>query len=143
MERRSLTWRSREIINVMRRRACKHFVHAASIWRGQGARELGYRYKPLYSGGEDKKNGVGVILELEIKKKVVDVMRHLVLTSGIKTGDTGTDFQSMWFRFMHHRGRHARLRGQLNEDLEALIRTILSIEQLLEVKLPRTWIWPL
>lgn len=55
MERGSLTWRSREIISVMRRRACKHFVHAASIWTGQGARELGYRYKPLYSGAKIKK----------------------------------------------------------------------------------------
>jgi len=30
----------------------------------------------LYSEGKDKKNGIGVILEIEMNEKVVDVMRH-------------------------------------------------------------------
>lgn len=29
-----------------------------------------------YNGDEDKKNGVGSILDLEMKEKVVDVTRH-------------------------------------------------------------------
>src|SRR6218665_1892608 len=45
-------------------------------WKGQGARELGEGYKLLYSGGTDKKYGVGVILDQEMKEKVVDVTRH-------------------------------------------------------------------
>jgi hypothetical protein len=39
------------------------------------ARELGEGYKILYSGEKSSRNGVGVILSLEFKEKVVEVSR--------------------------------------------------------------------
>lgn len=44
--------------------------------KGQGAKELGDRYKLLCSGGEDTKNGVGVIVNPEIKNRMVDAWKE-------------------------------------------------------------------
>lgn len=55
MERGSLTWRSREIISVMRRRACKHFVHAASIWTGREPENWGIDTNHCIVGAKIKK----------------------------------------------------------------------------------------
>ena len=44
-------------------------------WPGKSARELGEGYKILYSGEKSSRNGVGVILSLEFKEKVVEVSR--------------------------------------------------------------------
>jgi len=40
------------------------------------AREIGEGYKLFYSGGREGRNGVGIILNEELKQQVVDVSRE-------------------------------------------------------------------
>jgi hypothetical protein len=72
----SLTGKSREIVDVMQRRKINVMCIQEVKWTGQSAREIGDGYKVLYSGGKSKKNGVGVILDPELKSEVIDVTRH-------------------------------------------------------------------
>ena len=44
-------------------------------WTGKSKRELGEGFKNLYSGEKSSRNGVGVILNPELKEKVVEVSR--------------------------------------------------------------------
>ena len=44
-------------------------------WTGKSAREFGEGFKILHSREKSSRNGVGVILSLEFKKKVVEVSR--------------------------------------------------------------------
>jgi len=72
----SLTGKSREIVGVMQRSKINVMCIQEVKTTGPSAREIGDSYKVLYSGGKSKKNGVGVILDPELKSEVIDVKRH-------------------------------------------------------------------
>jgi len=65
----SLTGRSREIVDVMQMRKICIMCVQETKWMGKRAKELGDGYKIIYSGGKQKKNGVGVILDPGSKTK--------------------------------------------------------------------------
>jgi len=44
-------------------------------WKREKAKEIGDRYKIIYSGKTNTRNDVGVIMDKEMKSKVVDVVR--------------------------------------------------------------------
>ena len=44
-------------------------------WTGNSARELGDSYKIFYSGERSKQNGFEIILNAELKAKVIEVDR--------------------------------------------------------------------
>jgi len=45
-------------------------------WKGEKAKEIGDGYKKIYSGKTSSRNGVRVIMDNEMKSKVVDVVRN-------------------------------------------------------------------
>ena len=70
-----MTGKGRELVDVMMRREIDVMCVQETRWKGKSARELGEGYKIFYSGENDGKNGVGVILSSTMKSKVVDVQR--------------------------------------------------------------------
>ena len=71
----TLTGKSRELAEVLKKRR----VHVACIqetkWKGSKAREIGEGYKLFYHGTTAQRNGVGIVLNEELKTKVVEVKR--------------------------------------------------------------------
>src|SRR6218665_2704841 len=72
----SLTGKAREIVDVMQRRKINILCLQEMKWIGESAREIGDGYKLIYNGGKQRRNGVGVILDPELKEAVADVIRH-------------------------------------------------------------------
>ena len=69
----SMTGRSREIVDLMQRRKMNVLCTQETRWKGAKAREVGEGYKLYYYGVENKRNGIGIILEKELVEQVVEV----------------------------------------------------------------------
>ena len=71
----TMTGKSREIVEVMKKRrvdvACVQEVR----WKGERAREVGEGYKIYYVGEQSGRNGVGVIVNCSLVVSVVEVKR--------------------------------------------------------------------
>ena len=72
----SMTGRSREVADVMKRRKINILCVQETRWHGNKARELGDGYKLFYSAAnKEGRGGVGVVLDAEWKKHLVNVNR--------------------------------------------------------------------
>jgi Endonuclease/Exonuclease/phosphatase family. len=72
----SMTGRGREVADLMRRRRIQILCVQETSWRGDKAKELGDGSKLIYSGANDSgRNGVGIILDEDMKTKVTSVNR--------------------------------------------------------------------
>ena len=71
----SLTGRGMELVDCMKRRRIDILCIQETRWRGSGAKALGDDYKLLYSGGKEKKKGVGIIVGEDIKERIIEVSR--------------------------------------------------------------------
>ncbi|XP_063613540.1 craniofacial development protein 2-like [Penaeus indicus] len=71
----TMTGRSREIAETMKQRKVKILCVQEVRWRDGGVREIGEGYKLYYSGSRTGRNGVGIILDEELKQRVAEVQR--------------------------------------------------------------------
>nr|GFD04844.1 hypothetical protein [Tanacetum cinerariifolium] len=71
----TLTGRSRELAEVLKRRRVNICCVQETKWKGEKAKEIGEGYKIIYSGRTSTRNGVGVILDEDMKINVVEVDR--------------------------------------------------------------------
>ncbi|XP_063592172.1 craniofacial development protein 2-like [Penaeus indicus] len=71
----TMTGRSREIAETLKQRKVKILCVQEVRWRGSGVREIGEGYKLYYSGNRTGRNGVGIIVDKELKQRVVEVQR--------------------------------------------------------------------
>ena len=71
----TLTGRSRELAEVLKRRNVNICCVQETKWKGERVSEIGVGYKIIYSGRTSTRNGVGVILDEEMKGKMVEVIR--------------------------------------------------------------------
>ncbi|XP_045452741.1 craniofacial development protein 2-like [Melitaea cinxia] len=70
-----MTGRGRELADVLERRRINIACLQETKWKGQTAREIGAGCKFYYCGCDGKRNGVGIVLDRELKNKVMDVKR--------------------------------------------------------------------
>uniref|UniRef100_A0A8D8YAF2 Craniofacial development protein 2 n=3 Tax=Cacopsylla melanoneura TaxID=428564 RepID=A0A8D8YAF2_9HEMI len=72
----SMTGRGRELVDVMQRRRLSVLCVQETRWSGNKAVELGEGYKLFYSSANSsQRNGVGIILDRELKEEVCEVDR--------------------------------------------------------------------
>ena len=72
----SLTGRGGEVVEMMKRRVMNVLCIQETRWKGNSARELGEGFKVFYAGERSGRNGVGVVLDAELKECVVEVVRR-------------------------------------------------------------------
>lgn len=73
----SMTGKGREIADLMARRRIQILCVQETRWKGNKAKELGDGFKLFYSGNNNNgRNGVGIVLDNELKKKVMCVNRR-------------------------------------------------------------------
>ncbi|XP_028042510.1 craniofacial development protein 2-like, partial [Bombyx mandarina] len=73
----SMTGKGRELVDVLKRRRINIACLQETRWKGAKAREIGEGYKLYYSGSEGRRNGVGVVLDKDLK----DCVAHVIRTS--------------------------------------------------------------
>ena len=72
----SMTAKGREVADLMARRRINILCVQETRWKGNKAKELGDGYKLIYSGTDERgRNGVGVVLDQDIKEQIVEVER--------------------------------------------------------------------
>ena len=71
----SMTGKSMEIVDVMKRRRIDVLCVQETKWKGNRAREIGEGYKLIYYGTDTRRNGVGIICSREEKENVIEVRR--------------------------------------------------------------------
>ena len=71
----TLTSKSRELVDIMKRRKINIACLQETKWKGDKAKEIGEGYKLYFIGKERNRNGVGIIVDNVLKDKVVQVRR--------------------------------------------------------------------
>ena len=72
---RTLTGKSMELVNVMKRRRVSVAYLQETKWKRDKAKELANGYKLFYAGKNTTKNGVGIVVDKDLKEKIVWVKR--------------------------------------------------------------------
>ena len=62
-----------EVVEMMKRRKMEVLCVQETKWRGDRARKMAEGYKMLHAGGDGRSNGIGIIVNDEISKEVVQV----------------------------------------------------------------------
>ncbi|XP_047502956.1 uncharacterized protein LOC125048336 [Penaeus chinensis] len=85
----SMTSRGHELVDLMERIKVKAICLQETKWKGSKTRELGIGYKLFYVGEDGRRNGVGIVLDDELKKGVVDVRRpsHRIIWLKVEIGE--------------------------------------------------------
>jgi len=72
----TMTGKAMETVDLMTRRRLNILCVQETRWKGKKARELGNGYKLFYCGAHTKRNGVGIVLNEDLKKNVLAVNRE-------------------------------------------------------------------
>ena len=71
----TLTGKGAELVDLMKRRKISILCLQETRWKGAKAREMRREYKLYYNGSDGCRNGVGIMLEPELKERVIEVSR--------------------------------------------------------------------
>ena len=72
----TMTGKGRELVEVCKRRSLDILCVQETKWGGNSSRQLGDKYRIIYSGESNNRNGVGKILSPHLSEQVVQVDRH-------------------------------------------------------------------
>ncbi|XP_063615696.1 craniofacial development protein 2-like [Penaeus indicus] len=72
----TMTGRGKETVDMMERRSINILCVQETKWKGAKAREMGNGYKMYYVGHDTRRNGVGIVLDPEMKEGVLQVHRE-------------------------------------------------------------------
>ena len=64
-----------EVVEMTKRRKMEVLCVQETKWKGDRARNMAEGYKKLHAGGDGRSNGVGIIVNADISKEVVRVVR--------------------------------------------------------------------
>ncbi|GFS06054.1 retrovirus-related Pol polyprotein LINE-1 [Elysia marginata] len=72
----TMTGKGRELVEVCKRRSLDILCVQETKCGGNSSRQLGHRYRIIYSGESNNRNGVGIILSPHLSEQVVQVDRQ-------------------------------------------------------------------
>ncbi|XP_063592165.1 craniofacial development protein 2-like [Penaeus indicus] len=136
-EWRCATWnigtmngRSREIAETLKQRKVKILCVQEVRWRGGGVIEIGEGYKLYYSGNRTGRNGVGIILDEELKQRVVEVQRpsDRLMTIKVLAGKSLVNIVSGYTQQI---GCEDQEEEEFREQLEQSVREIPEEEEII------------
>ncbi|CAH9115852.1 unnamed protein product [Cuscuta epithymum] len=126
----SLTGRSSEVVEVMRRRNISIMCVQETKWVGEKAREINPGgFKLWYSGRDKTRNGVGIIVARDYVEDVVEVFRKNDRIMSIKLVMRG-EIVSVISAYAPQVGLDASTTQQFWEDLEEVVRRVPRGEKL-------------
>ncbi|XP_063611353.1 craniofacial development protein 2-like [Penaeus indicus] len=125
-----MTGRSREIAETMKQRKVKILCVQEVRWKGGGVREIGEGYKLYYSGSRPGGNGVGIILDEELKQRVVEVQRPSDRLMSIKVL-AGKSLINIVSSYAPQIGCEDQEKEEFREQLEQSVREIPKEEEII------------
>ncbi|XP_061727718.1 craniofacial development protein 2-like [Cydia pomonella] len=70
-----MTGRSQELSEILNRRHINICCVQELKWKGSKSRDIGYNYQLLYNGSSTTRNGIGVILDENLKNRIIQINR--------------------------------------------------------------------
>lgn len=125
----SMTGRGQEIVDLMERRRINIMCVQETKWKGCKAKEIGNGFKLFYNGSDGKRNGVGIILNDDIKKGVFTVKRRSDRIIW-KRVDLEGEIVNIMSAYAPQMGCDEEEKTQFREDLEEDLREIPESERL-------------
>ncbi|XP_045454524.1 craniofacial development protein 2-like [Melitaea cinxia] len=125
----TMTGRGRELADVLERRRINIACLQETKWKGQRAREIGAGYKFYYCGCDGKRNGVGIVLDRELKNKVTDVNRvnDRVIVVRLLMEDSVLNIVSV---YAPQTGCDDSMKERFWEDFDAVIMRVPECEEI-------------
>ncbi|CAG4965439.1 unnamed protein product [Colias eurytheme] len=71
----SLTGRCQELAKVLQRRDINACCIQETKWKGSKSRDIGLGYQLIYHGVKNSQNGVGIVLDCNLKHRIINVDR--------------------------------------------------------------------
>ncbi|XP_069993537.1 craniofacial development protein 2-like [Penaeus vannamei] len=124
-----MTGRGQEIVELMERRRINITFVQETKWKGCKAKEIGNGFKLFYNGSNGKRNGVGIILNDDIKKGVLSVKRRSDRIIWMKV-DLEGEIVNIMSAYAPQMGCDEEEKTQFWEDLEEDLREIPESERL-------------
>jgi len=127
----TLTGRSAEVVEVMKRRRIHVMCLEETKWIGEKARELTpWGYKLWYTGRIRGRNGVGIVIDKEYIDDVVDVSRKSDRIMSIKLV-VGEEVVTIVSAYAPQGGLDATARGEFWDNLEEVVQGVPPSEKLI------------
>ncbi|GFS27372.1 endonuclease-reverse transcriptase HmRTE-e01 [Elysia marginata] len=115
--------KGRELVEVCKRRSLDILCVQETKWGGNSSRQLGDRYRIIYSGVSNNKNGVGIILSPHLSEQVVQVDRHSDRLMKVKLNSVG-QMINIISAYAPQVGEKEVNKEELTKDLECMIDSI-------------------
>ena len=124
-----MTGRGQEVVDFMERRKINIMCVEETKWKGSKARELGNGFKLFYIGEDGRRNGVGIILNDEMKKGVLSVKRRSDRTIWMKVALDG-DIINIMSAYAPQTGCGENEKIKFWEEMDEELRDIPDTEKL-------------
>ncbi|XP_063378669.1 craniofacial development protein 2-like [Cydia fagiglandana] len=80
----SLTGRQQELAETLHRRRVNICCIQETKWKGAKSRDLGLGYKLVYYGTVNNQNGIGIVLDKDLKNRIINIDRRTDRLMSIK-----------------------------------------------------------
>ena len=124
-----MTGKGREIVDVRQRRRIDIMCVQETKWKGDRSKELGEGYKINYNGAETRRNGVGAIVNEEMKANVMEVKRSSGRCMMVKIV-TGEGILNVVSAYATQVGCMEEEKDSLYEEIGVVLRRIPQHERL-------------
>ena len=119
----TLSGKSRELVEVLKRRNVNICCVQETRWKGGKAKEIEEGYKIIYSGKTSSRNGVGVIVDEKMKANVVGVVRKSDRVIIVKLV-LGSKVLNVVSAYAPQIGCEERLKEEFWQDMDEIVQKI-------------------
>ncbi|KAL0820815.1 hypothetical protein ABMA28_005493 [Loxostege sticticalis] len=74
----TMTGRSTELSEILYSRNINICCIQETKWKGSKSRDIGHGYQLIYHGVDTKRNGVGVVLDRDLKQRIINIERKIL-----------------------------------------------------------------
>ncbi|XP_047995376.1 craniofacial development protein 2-like [Leguminivora glycinivorella] len=124
----TLTGRSAELSEILHNRELNACCVQETKWKGSKSREIGHGYQLIYHGVDARRNGVGIILDQNLKQRIINVDRKSDRLIAIKLAMDNQPVLNIISAYAPQAGCPVREKDVFWEDLDELLQTIPSEE---------------
>ncbi|XP_047483276.1 craniofacial development protein 2-like [Penaeus chinensis] len=124
-----MTGRGQEIVDFMEKRKINIMCVQETKWKGAKAIELGNGFKLFNTGTDRRRNGVGIILDDNLKKEVLSVKRSSDRIIWLRV-DMGGEIVNIVSAYAPQTGCNVEEKDEFYEELDDELREIPTSEKL-------------
>ncbi|XP_048483178.1 craniofacial development protein 2-like [Plutella xylostella] len=125
----TMTGRGAELANILQKRRINIACLQETKWKGTKARELSDGYKFFYCGKDGKRNGVGIVLDKDLKNNIIEINRvsDRIIYIRILLGDLALTIMSV---YAPQAGCDERIKEKFWEEFDTTLMNVPSDDQL-------------